>query len=679
MIIIFFRIPHTSDADLQHYDIPVAPNKEDQYVSPTHSPTAKTIVENENHAEGADDAVSDLSFRPSDGEFESDSDGGNEDIENNNITGVTNQLESSDTENEVVEGKPDQQKKKRNASAKPEEWKCNKNKFKRMKGEKYNGVQKNQSGRKNYCVDKPARKMGLPCSSTECRRVKTRECPRILEVDRESLFTRFWQHMDWNQRKVYISSLVSFKERNRVRKVTESPSRRKGTLHYNLKINDELHPVCKSLFLSTFGLREWTVRNWVMKGKDGMHQDRIIRPNNNTRNVAHNDKKEFAAAFLDRLPKIPSHYCRASTSKEYLEPIIDSKSELYRIYIKVCQTEEKGALARKQFLQIFKDKNLGLFQPKKDQCDTCIGYKHKQVSEEEYAQHIKRKEERREQKKQEKEKSIRGEQLTFTMDLQAVKLSPMLKASALYYKMKLCVHNFTLHNIATKDVTCYLWNESEGGLVAAVFASCVTDFLENEIGNNYVNSVVIISDGCTYQNRNAILGNALLKFAIEMNVTITQHYLEKGHTQMEVDSVHSTIEGKLKNKEIYLPSDYARICKEARPKQPYKVKYLDYTFFKDFSAIHYVPSVRPGKGLGDPVVTDICSYKYSPQGEIHYKINVTDEWVQLPQRIKKGPFELPQLYPARLKVSGEKFRHLQELKKVIPRDCHGYYDELPHL
>lgn len=95
----------------------------------------------------------------------------------------------------------------------------------------------------------------------------------------------------------------------------------------------------------------------------------------------------------------------------------------------------------------------------------------------------------------------------------------------------------------------------------------------------------IISDGCTYQNRNVVLGNALLKLAIEKNVIITQHYLEKGHTQMEVESIHSTIEGKLKNKEIYIPSDYAIICKEARPKQPYQAHYLKYMFFKDFSAV----------------------------------------------------------------------------------------------
>lgn len=54
----------------------------------------------------------------------------------------------------------------------------------------------------------------------------------------------------------------------------------------------------------------------------------------------------------------------------------------------------------------------------------------------------------------------------------------------------------------------------------------------------------LFSDGCGYENRNTIFSNALLKFAIKQNVTVTQNFFEKGHTQMEVDSVHHTIEMK---------------------------------------------------------------------------------------------------------------------------------------
>lgn len=65
----------------------------------------------------------------------------------------------------------------------------------------------------------------------------------------------------------------------------------------------------------------------------------------------------------------------------------------------------------------------------------------------------------------------------FTMDLQAVKLAPVLQASAIYYKTKLCVHNFTTFNLADKEVSCYLWHEAEGGLEANIFATIIVKHL----------------------------------------------------------------------------------------------------------------------------------------------------------------------------------------------------------
>lgn len=41
------------------------------------------------------------------------------------------------------------------------------------------------------------------------------------------------------------------------------------------------------------------------------------------------------------------------------------------------------------------------------------------------------------------------------------------------------------------------------------------------------------------------MSNALIELAVEKNTIIEQKYLEVGHTQMEVDSIHSSIERKL--------------------------------------------------------------------------------------------------------------------------------------
>ncbi|KAJ4451903.1 hypothetical protein ANN_03381 [Periplaneta americana] len=93
------------------------------------------------------------------------------------------------------------------------------------------------------------------------------------------------------------------------------------------------------------------------------------------------------------------------------------------------------------------------------------------------------------------------------------------------------------------------------------------------------------------------MANALFRLAINTGVTIAQKFLEKGHTQMECDSVHNSIECKLKGREITLSSQYALISKEARKKPfPYEVHYLNHNFFITFETkdLWLYDSIRPG-------------------------------------------------------------------------------------
>ena len=63
-----------------------------------------------------------------------------------------------------------------------------------------------------------------------------------------------------------------------------------------------------------------------------------------------------------------------------------------------------------------------------------------------------RKEDARMAKAQDKKRAEEGQCHVLTMDVQAVQLLPHLQASALYFKQKLAVHNFTLYNLANDDV-----------------------------------------------------------------------------------------------------------------------------------------------------------------------------------------------------------------------------------
>lgn len=182
----------------------------------------------------------------------------------------------------------------------------------------------------------------------------------------------------------------------------------------------------------------------------------------------------------------------------------------------------------------------------------------------------------------------------------------------------------------------YWFDESECSMSASIFASCLVDYL-SQLFDQSLKTIIVYSDSCGYQNRNSILLNALLHLSVVSKVTIIQKYLEKGYTQTECDSTHSTIERNYKNIDVYLPSQYSihTIAARTFPK-PYRSILLDHTFFKDFSKEEMMvyKSIRLGHRPGDPTVNELCWIHYKPTGLIYYKINFEDDLQPLPTRSK---------------------------------------------
>lgn len=156
----------------------------------------------------------------------------------------------------------------------------------------------------------------------------------------------------------------------------------------------------------------------------------------------------------------------------------------------------------------------------------------------------------------------------------------------MYYKQKLQVHNFTI---------CELNNPNY----------IIIDYIETFKTNiQKYEEIVLISDGCDYQNRNKTLSSTLSNVAKSLSITILHLYLTKDHTMMEADRVHSTLE-RLFNLPINSPSDYIALMRKSCVKNPYSIKVLDYTFFKNYDNIFTLTSIRPGTKKGDKVVSDI--------------------------------------------------------------------------
>nr|CAH7731800.1 unnamed protein product [Callosobruchus chinensis] len=481
-----------------------------------------------------------------------------------------------------------------------------------MKGKTYTGFRRPKQQKRTFQdVERNERILGPTCSSEVCKKSSKRRCHEITEASRREIFKAFWNDLDWEQRKVYVSNLVSKREKMRATKSDNDPSRQSSSLFYNLKIDGQIVPVCKNMFLKTLAVKEWSVRNWVEKSKYGIVPNVTRTDRRFSSRTTQNDK--VISTFLDKLPKIPSHYCRKDTKKMYLEQDFSSYSDLYKAYIEYSNEENTSPASRNTLIKWVKKMNIGIFKPRKDLCDTCFEYESGNLDPAEWDKHRKSKDSAQKEKSNDKEKADNGLLHVVTVDLQAVKTCPYLPASSLYFKTKLVCHNYTVYDLSTRHCSCYWFSEIDADLQASTFASLLVDYLQRKYLQEPQSNkeIVIYSDGCTYQNRNSTIANALLSLSYEYNRTITQKFLVKGHSQMECDSVHATIEKKLRNKKIEIPNDYHRLTEASRQKPfPYEVISPNFDFFRNYNCSFVYNSIRPGKRTVDPTVTEIRALRY---------------------------------------------------------------------
>lgn len=565
------------------------------------------------------------------------------------------------------------------------------NKKKRVLGKEYRGRKRvivDGSKAKYEHMQKPMKIMReKPCShSATSYSDRSMLCGLISEDKRKAIFKYFWRLETWDAKKAYLKNLVQLRPIIKRRKSVGDHSHRKLAYEYYLPDDENtLRKVCKLFLLSTLDINADTLIEWIKRLQDStttstttaedLKSKHQKRQNNSEKNIRQPVKEAAIREWLNLLNKMPSHYCRASSTRVYVEDTFESKSHMFREYESWCQKNGKRSAGRKYFNAILEDEKISIFKPRKDQCDTCTGHKEGSITEEQYALHIAKKNEAYKAHNDATGMSS-SEVLVMTIDVQSVLLSPKMLVSVQYYKQKLQVHNQSIYVNNNKDVHLYVWHEGDGGVTSNEFTTCVISFIKSQIQEGNFKKIIMVTDGCSYQNRNKILASALIKLSKQTSVDIEQLFLEKGHTMMPVDSVHSTLERKFRPP-IYAPSDYISRMREARPKQPYYVNQVDYTFFKKYDDDVCLDSLRPGKKTGDPTVNDLRGLLYK-DGEVYYKLRHPDDWTILPQRVRH--FETTstpeQLYNEPRQIEKSKFESLQSLKPFMHRDYHAFYDSL---
>ena len=272
---------------------------------------------------------------------------------------------------------------------------------------------------------------------------------------------------------------------------------------------------------------------------------------------------------------------------------------MYGLFKAQCKDTGKRICSLNVYRDIFcKQYNLSFHKPKKDQCLVCSVYDEKKrqgtvtVSENDekiYSEHQNLKEAARAEKRADKERAQTDRSfIAATFDLEAVLPTPNSKVGDLYYKRCPSTYNFSLYSLGDKKGICYMWDETNGGRGSCEIGTCILLYI-NSVAEKCpnVHEISYYSDTCGGQNRNQFVSSALF-YALHKHISIqaiNHKFFEKGHSEMESDSIHAAVERAKRNTNVYHPSQWDTVVSMARQKNPYIVIPLNHKDFYDLKGL----------------------------------------------------------------------------------------------
>ncbi len=435
----------------------------------------------------------------------------------------------------------------RKRSINPHLWKQNVRKRQREQGEQYVDIK----GKVHR-----ARQMQSRCNQT-CKYNCLYNFP---EDGRVSIFNAYW-NMNDSKKLHFFSKFVkqSVPARRRI-KVADNVHRKKSTNLFFFQLNGVEKRVCKSFFLSTLDVTDNQIAYYFKEFEDKATSipRSPIRGRNQKKHISTEVKNEVID-HINSFPRVESHYCRALTKRQYLDPQL-SVPKMHQLYKELPNVKQPVKLS--MYRNIFNTEfNLAFHHPKKDRCDKCAEFNAKShpTNEEkaDYEVHMKRRDAGRTENKNDKE-NPNPRIAVIKFDLENVFTFPQAFVSCLFYLRKLSAYNLTVHCSIDNMVHCVIWHEYIIGRGGNEIGNAVVKALECICKQHpELTTLILWSDSCVPQNKNSMMSTALASFvqSAENNITlIEQKFGEPGHGNIqEVDSAHSIIESYLRDVEIWSP------------------------------------------------------------------------------------------------------------------------------
>lgn len=569
----------------------------------------------------------------------------------------------------------------RKRKANPSSWLRNKRKHCRDHGLAYTGKAGKQIAKRSI-VYKNCEKCRFKCSH------------KISEDSANRIFKIYWGFGSYEKQRNFICQHV---EKSEVKRQTGS--RKHASYAYFLQDDNKQVRVCKRFFLGVLSIGKKTVEVAMKKKNHGMFAGSDLRGKQQSANKTPDSDVNFIRQHIESFPTVPSHYTRKHSARGYLDSCLTIR-KMYQLYEEECKKTNRRVCRFGVYRNIFCTQyNLSFHKPKKDQCTLCSVYEEKKAQgdiaeklEEDFQNHQNMKRLSRESKTLDKARAKTDKTfVASTFDLEAVLPTPYTRVGDVYYKRCLSTYNLSFYNLGDKTGTCYIWDETNGGRGSCEIGTCLLSNINSLTEKSpHVKEVTYYSDTCGGQNRNQFVASALL-FAVNnvSNLEIINHkFFERGHSEMESDSIHSAIEFAKRNTTVHVPSQWDTIISMARKKNPYIVIPLKYDDIYDLKLLRKetcknMKTAANGDKINWLKIKWLQFRKAYPNSIfINYSF---DEAAFLEVKTKTSSARgrpqkpaLKQLYHSKLPVSVAKMNDLLSLcaTGIIPRAYHEYYENL---
>lgn len=483
-----------------------------------------------------------------------------------------------------------------------------------------------------------------------------------------------------------------------------------ASYHYFISNGKDEVNVCRKAFCNLHGINEGRVKRLAkIKADDGVPTDGRGRHNNRP-NAYKEETLNLIEEHIKSFPKMQSHY--NSKISYYLSNGL-SVAKMHRLFLQqhfqCCYEMVKNAVDqdkvccvpihvyRNYFIENF---NFKFGRPKTDVCNQCEEFKCL-LKNKTNPQEIKNIENRLKlhkvmanafytnlRKAQETANTNpKVECLVFDF-MQHVPV-PHLPVNEVFYLRQMWVYTFGIHHYyegGDKDYF-FMWSECDAKHGANEVISCLNNFINKHVGEQ-CETLMLLSDGCTGQNRNHTMVRYLMTLVNTSRFkTIYQYFPTRGHSFMPCDRDFAKLGRLKKNKEkAAVPADWIELFSEKNNVITFpEIHFFDYT---SYLATFFKKSV---KSQGEPFA--ITKYKriLYQKGKNTVSVSMTSNSnVWFPYSLLKREYsftdqslvkpDLPQdrLYATLFSVpiKAEKIKDIKKLYKYLSPEEVAYYDSV---